>query len=166
MQRPLGSRVRLTLFSNEKRTLSPMTFTRAHAHTAWKTHSVTYGIHTCTCAYSLENLLCYLRHPHKHTHIEHESLQGITEKRWTGCSSFSLRCLKSGLPSNQEVSECEENVTSRFLTFKNISLIWYHTCNVSKEAGPYSHKFSGLMFVNWSYEELVEGKISIQGKKW
>lgn len=70
-----------TVFSNEKRTLSPITFTRAHAHTAWKTHSVTYGIHTCTCAYSLENLLCYLRHTHKHTHIEHESLQGITEKR-------------------------------------------------------------------------------------
>lgn len=70
-----------TVSSNEKLTLLPMTFTRAHAHTVWKTYSVTYDIHTCTCAYSLENLLCYLRHPHKHTHIERERLQGITEKR-------------------------------------------------------------------------------------
>lgn len=41
-----------TVFSNEKLTLLPMTFTRAHTHTVW------------------ENLLCYLRHPHVHMCIQ------------------------------------------------------------------------------------------------
>lgn len=135
-----------TVFSNEKLTQLPTASTRAHAQ-------------------SVENLLCYLWHPHVHSRIERESLQGITEEM-NRMLQFRIQMPKIGLPSNQEINECEENVTSRFLTLKNMSLVWYHTCNISKEAGLYSHRFSGLMFVTWSYEELVESKISIQGKEW